>query len=89
MKQSPTRRFAKKPLAVGITTALLFAGLPQASATNFELGDFDIRFNSTFSVGASWRVENRNWNDNVGKSNNINNGFDLSNYHPAMNPSPD
>ncbi|WP_448550420.1 DUF1302 domain-containing protein [Thalassotalea fusca] len=89
MKQSPTKRFAKKPLALGISTALLLAGMTQVNATNFELGDFDIRFNSTFSVGASWRVEDRNWNDNVGKSNNLNNGFELSNYHPALNPSPD
>jgi hypothetical protein len=35
MKQSPTTRFVKKPLAVGITTALLFAGVSQANASNF------------------------------------------------------
>ncbi len=61
---------------------------PSVNATNFQLGDFDISFDSTFSLGSSWRVEDRNWNDNVGKSNNLNNGFDFSNYHPAFNATP-
>jgi len=88
MRQSPIKRFSQKPLAVGIATALMFAGLGQASASNFELAGFDIRFDSSFSLGTSYRVEDRNWNDNVGKSNNINNGLDFSNYHPSLNPSP-
>jgi hypothetical protein len=88
MKQSPRARFYKKPLAVGIASALLLSSVGQVSASSFSLGDFDISFNSTFSVGASWRVEDRNWNDNVGKSNNINNGFDFSSYHAALNANP-
>ena len=88
MRQSPIKRFSKKPLAIGIASALMFTGLGQASASNFELGGFDIRFDSTFSLGTSYRVEDRNWNDTVGKSNNINNGFDFSNYHPSLNPAP-
>lgn len=88
MKQSPIKRFYKKPLVVGITSALIMSGVNQASASNFELGDFNIRFDSTFSLGTSYRVEDRNWNDNIGKSNNINNGFDFSNYHPSINPKP-
>jgi hypothetical protein len=51
-----------------------------AQAARFELGDVEISFDSTFSVGSSWRTENRNWNDTVGKSNNANNGLDFSNY---------
>ncbi len=57
-------------------------------AANFQLGDFDVSFDSTFTVGSSWRVENRNWDANVGKSNNLNNGFNYSNYHPALNATP-
>jgi hypothetical protein len=88
MKQSPKRSFYKKPIAVGISIALLSAISSQVAAADFQLGDFDIRFDSTFSVGASWRVEDRNWSDNVGKSNNLKNGFDFSAYHPAFNPNP-
>ncbi|GLX76767.1 hypothetical protein tinsulaeT_01070 [Thalassotalea insulae] len=88
MKQSPIKRFYQKPLATAITAALMCSVSGQASAANFELGDFDIRFDSTFSIGASWRVEDRNWQDNVGISNNLNNGFDFSHYHPALNANP-
>ncbi|GHE83759.1 DUF1302 domain-containing protein [Thalassotalea profundi] len=88
MRQSPITRFIKKPLAASIATALLISSVGPASAANFELGDFDISFNSTFSIGASWRTENRNWEDNVGISNNINNGFNFSQYHPALNANP-
>lgn len=88
MKRSPLNRFCKKPLAVVISTALLSSMVNQSVASNFELGDFEIRFDSTFSIGASWRVENRNWDANVGKSNNLNNGFDFSNYHAAFNATP-
>jgi hypothetical protein len=61
----------------------------QVQAENFTLGNVDISFDSTFSYGQSWRVEDRNWNDNVGKSNNLNNGFDFSAYHPSLNVNPD
>ena len=89
MKYSTRNRFYKKPLAAGITAALLcLATASQAQAENFTLGDFDISFDSTFSYGQSWRVEDRNWNDNVGKSNNPNNGFDFSHYHPSLNAIP-
>ena len=80
--------FYKKPLASCITAALLAASASSVQAANFQLGNFDISFDSTFTVGSSWRVENRNWNDNVGKANNPNNGFDFSQYHPALNPVP-
>jgi len=96
MKYSARNRFYKKPLAASITAALLcLATASQVQAENFTLGDFDISFDSTFSYGQSWRVEDRNWKDNVGKSNNSNNGFDFSSYHPSPNmtlpigPNPD
>jgi hypothetical protein len=90
MKYSPRNRFYKKPLAASITAALVcLATVNHVQAENFTLGNFDVSFDSTFSYGQSWRVEDRNWNDNVGKSNNPNNGFDFSSYHPSLNPTPD
>jgi len=91
MKNSP-RRFSKKPLAVGIAAALsmtlLGASLNNAQAARWEFGDVEISFDSTFSLGTSIRTENRNWNDNVAKANNLNNGFDFSNYNAALNANP-
>jgi len=88
MKQSSRIAFYKRPIAASITAALIAITAPSVNATNFQLGDFDISFDSTFSFGSSWRVEDRNWKDNVGKSNNLNNGFDFSTYHPAFNANP-
>jgi len=91
MKNNP-RRFSRKPLAVGIAAALsmtlLGASLNNAQAAKWEFGDVEVSFDSTFSVGSSWRTENRNWNDNVAKANNLNNGFDFSNYNAALNANP-
>ena len=87
MKNKPQHGFAKKPLAVGIAAALSMSLLTSvvntAQAARFELGDVEISFDSTFSVGSSWRTEDRNWNNNIGKSNNANNnlGYDNS-YRP-------
>ena len=90
MNYSPRNRFYIKPLAASITAALVcLATASQVQAENFTLGNFDISFDSTFSYGQSWRVEDRNWKDNVGKSNNFNNGFDFTNYHPSLNVNPD
>lgn len=87
MKQSPSKRFFKKPLAIGIASALLAGAAVPVSAANFSLGDFDIRFDSNFSLGSSIRVENRNWKDNIGKANNVSSlqKMDFSTYHPAFN----
>jgi len=89
MKHSPRDRFYKKPLAASITAALLSVAAQNATAANFQLGDFDISFDSTFTAGTSIRVEDRNWNDNIGKSNNLNNGFNFDYYHPILNVMPD
>ena len=76
MKNKPQHGFAKKPLAVGIAAALsmslLTSMINTAQAARWELGDVEISFDSTFSLGSSWRTEDRNWNDNIGKSNNAN-----------------
>ncbi|MCP4988462.1 MAG: DUF1302 domain-containing protein [Colwellia sp.] len=91
MKNKPQHGFAKKPLAVGVAAALsislLTSTVNTAQAARFELGDVEISFDSTFSVGSSWRTENRNWNDNIGKANNANNDIDYSNYS-IFSPSP-
>jgi len=89
MKHSHRGRFYKKPLAISVTAALLSLAATNVQAKNFQLGNFEISFDSTFSVGSSWRVEDRNWNDNVGKSNNLNNGFNFNQYHPILNANPD
>ncbi len=88
MKHNPRNRFVKKPLAVGIAAALsvtLLATMANKThAARFELGDVEISFDSTFSIGSSWRTEDRNWHDNIGKSNNLNNdyrGVDFSHYN--------
>ncbi|WP_114327025.1 DUF1302 domain-containing protein [Candidatus Colwellia aromaticivorans] len=85
------RRFSKKPLAAGIAAALsmtlLGASINNAQAARWEFGDVEVSFDSTFSLGTSIRTESRNWNDNIGKSNNANSGLDFSNYKVyAPNP---
>lgn len=75
-------------MAIGIASAILAVAIAPANASKFTLGDFDIRFDSTFAVGSSIRIENRNWQDNIGKANNISSPdrMDFSTYHPAFNP---
>jgi len=91
MKNSP-RRFSRKPLAVGIAAALsmtlLGTSLNNAQAARWSFGDVDVSFDSTFSAGTSIRTENRNWDDNIAKANNLNNGFDFDNYHTFLNANP-
>lgn len=88
MKHSPRVNFYKKPIAASVAAALMVLSAPAAHAANFQLGDFDISFDSTFSLGSSWRVENRDWSANVAKANNPQNGFDFSNFHAAFNANP-
>jgi len=89
MKNSSRGWVKLKPVAASISIALLSLSAPSIYAKNFQLGDFDISFDSTFSAGGSWRVENRDWNAHIGKSNNVNNGFDFTGYHPSFNVNPD
>lgn len=59
---------------VAIAIALTIAVQAPVSAIDFQFGDgWEGRFDSTFSAGASWRVEQRN-EDMVGKSNNVRTG---------------
>lgn len=73
--------FTKKPLAVSVASAILALASTQASAVNFELGDFEVSFDSTFSLGSSWRVEDRDFNY-IGKSNHP--SFNWEGYNPAL-----
>ncbi|PHR81611.1 MAG: hypothetical protein COA59_15520 [Colwellia sp.] len=90
MKYSP-HRFSKKPLTVGIAAALSMtlvgASFNNVQAARWEFGDVEVSFDSTFSLGTSIRTENRNWADNIGKSNNANTNINFENYKVyAPNP---
>ncbi len=90
MKNNP-RSFNKKPISIGVAAALsmtLLTTTLSSQAARWEFGDVEVSFDSTFSAGSSWRTEDRNWDDNIAKANNLNNGFDFSNYHTAGNPNP-
>lgn len=73
--------FVKNKIAIGLAAASL--GLSAAAnAANFEVGGFDVTFDSTFSYGQSVRVEDRDF-DIIGKSNNP--AFDWTGYNPSLN----
>ncbi len=69
--------FAKKPLAVGVASALFALSMASAQAASWNLGDVNITFDSTFSYGGSWRTENRDW-DTISKVNHP--SFDWGGY---------
>lgn len=72
--------FNKSVLAVGIGAALTALTIPSAQAVSINWGEIQGSFDSTFSAGASWRVEDRNFNEQIGKVNNPHNGLDWSGY---------
>jgi hypothetical protein len=75
--------FNKSTLALGIVAALTMGVTSTVSAISFNWGDVEGTFDSTFSAGASWRVEGRDWDNNIGKVNHPN--FDWSNYSAFNN----
>ena len=81
-----TRSFSKKPISIGVAAALSLTMLTTLSsqAAKWDFGDVEVSFDSTFSVGSSWRTESRNWNNNISKANNPNSG--ISPFHPTLNP---
>lgn len=81
MKKRPIR-FAKSPLAAGIATALFALSYAPAQAATFNFGDVEVVFDSTFSYGASWRTEERNW-DTIAKVNHPR--FNWTGYNAATN----
>ena len=66
--------------------ALAVSSVSSVNAARFELGDFEVNFDSSFTLGTSYRVENRDWSL-VGKNNQTN--LDWSNengpYNTAVN----
>lgn len=64
------RRLALKPLAISVASAVLAMQSMGATAANFKVGNFDVSFDSTFSAGAAYRLEDRDFKSNIGKSNN-------------------
>ncbi len=74
--------FAKKPLAVGVASALFALSMAPVNAASWSLGDVNITFDSTFSYGGSWRMEDRNW-DTISKVNHPR--FDWEGYNAASN----
>ncbi|MCG9696498.1 DUF1302 domain-containing protein [Shewanella sp. Isolate11] len=75
--------FNKSALALGIVAALSVGSSTTVKAVSFDWGEVQGSFDSTWSAGASWRVEERNWDDHIGKVNNPR--FDWSNYSAFNN----
>ena len=75
MINSPTL-FQKSKLAIGVA-ALFAATTFSAHAAEFEFGDVTVNIDSTFTIGTSIRVENRNMNL-IAKANQP--GLDWSGY---------
>lgn len=75
-----TTFFQKKPLALGIASALMAMSASSIQAASFNWGGVDIQFDSTFSYGASWRAEDRNW-DTISKANHPRFNWDDYGYY--------
>lgn len=75
--------FAKNPLAIGVASALLALSATSIQAASYTLGDdVEVVFDSSFSYGASWRAEDRNW-DTISKANNP--ALNWTGYNAASN----
>ncbi|MCG9732286.1 DUF1302 domain-containing protein [Shewanella sp. Isolate13] len=70
--------FNKSALALGIVAALGFGMTNHANAVSFNWGEVEGTFDSTWTAGASWRVEGRDWDNQIGKVNHPR--FDWSGY---------
>ncbi|MBE0367857.1 DUF1302 domain-containing protein [Pseudoalteromonas sp. MMG013] len=60
--------FVKNKIMLGLSAAALTLSSAPLLAANFQVGDFEITFDSTFSYGQSIRVEDRDF-QYIGKSN--------------------
>ncbi|WP_288741457.1 DUF1302 family protein, partial [uncultured Rheinheimera sp.] len=60
--------FVRSTLALGVASALLALSATSAQAATFNFDDVEVVFDSTFSYGASWRAEDRDW-DTISKVN--------------------
>lgn len=74
--------FVRSTLALGVASALLALSATSAQAATFDFDDVEVVFDSTFSYGASWRAEDRNW-DTISKVNHPR--FDWTGYNAGTN----
>lgn len=74
--------FAKTPLAAGVASALLALSMAPAQAASWDFGDVNVTFDSTFSYGGSWRMEDRDF-DTISKVNHPR--FNWEGYNAATN----
>ncbi len=82
------RRAVPKPLALAIASILSSTTATHVCAVEINWGEVSGSFDSTFTYGASFRVEDRDW-DLVGKSNQPefnNNANNWHGYDPVLNP---
>jgi hypothetical protein len=75
--------FVRSTLALGVASALMALSAASAQAATFDFGDVDVVFDSTFSYGASWRAEDRDWNT-ISKVNHPR--FNWTGYSAYSNP---
>ncbi len=81
MKHEKNNKFIIKPLSKVVAITMFAMASNHAISANYTLGNVDITFDSTFSLGTSIRIEDRDF-DNIGIANNPNNGFDFSGFNP-------
>ena len=74
--------FVRSTLAMGVASALLALSATSAQAATFDFDDVEVVFDSTFSYGASWRAEDRDW-DTISKVNHPR--FDWTGYNAGTN----
>lgn len=74
--------FVRSTLALGVASALLALSAASAQAATFNFDDVEVVFDSTFSYGASWRAEDRDW-DTISKVNHPR--FDWTGYNAGTN----
>jgi hypothetical protein len=77
------KKFNKSAITLGVMSALCFGMSQNASAASFDWGDVEGTFDSTWTVGASWRVGERDWEGQIGKVNQPQ--FDWSGYSAFSN----
>ena len=75
--------FVKNKIVLGLAAATLGLSAGSVNAANFDVGGFDVTFDSNFSYGQSIRVEDRDFS-HIGKSNNP--AFNWTGYNSALNP---
>ena len=77
------KKFNKSAITLGVMSALCLGMSPNVSAFSFNWGDVEGTFDSTWTVGASWRVGERDWEGQIGKVNQPQ--FDWSGYSAFTN----